>query len=162
MVGEPLGLGRASAVLVVGDNGNDLRVQPADTDLVDEMQERMIEPGDEDEDLRLHCGVRENGPHLETLDGRAQGPLDITSLNARRNLKCDAHEKAVGLCVPELVAFGDVRAERGKLGGDGRDDAGFVVAGKHKNEGLRRHDLLRLRRFRMRPRAPSQPLPMGS
>ena len=53
--------------------------------------------------------------------------------------ECQPHEEAAGLAVPELVALGDIRAERRKLGRDRRDDARPVLAGECEDEGLLSH-----------------------
>ena len=51
----------------------------------------------------------------------------------------EPHEEAAGLAVPELVALGDVGAERRKLGRHRGDDAGPVRAGQREDEGLLAH-----------------------
>ncbi|MCY1242449.1 hypothetical protein D9M72_554090 [compost metagenome] len=160
MIGDRLEFRRPPAVLMVGDDSDDLGIQPADTDLVEQVQQRMVEFRHQDDDLGLARGFRQRGAHLEPVDGRLQRPLDIIPRHALGRLEGDAHEETVGVPIPELAALGNVCAKGGQLRRDRGDDARLVVAGQHKDECVDGHGLLRSAVLPARSR-PSRSLPRG-
>jgi hypothetical protein len=122
VVGDAFHLGEAPGIFMIGDDGGDLGIQPADPDLVKQMEKRMVELRNHDDDPWTTSLVDQRGFHPEPVDGRFQGSLQIVLRRAYRAGECNPHEKAIGLPVPELAALRDVGAVRGKLRGDRGND----------------------------------------
>ena len=96
----PLVLGDVARILVVGDDGGDLGVEPADADLVEQVQHGVVEFGDHDHDALRARLVGKRGLHVEAFDHRAQGTLDLSFIDALGRGKGDAHEELAGLADP--------------------------------------------------------------
>lgn len=71
VVGDILHLGEAPGVFMIGDDGGDLSIQPADPDLVKQVEKRMVEFRDHGDDLRAARLIDQRGLHPEPVDGRS-------------------------------------------------------------------------------------------
>ena len=99
----------------------------------------MVELRDHRDDAGWTRGVGHAQVHAEPLDQRCERPLGRWRAQRLGAKKGDAKEEAVRRPVPMLVGFGDVPAQIGDRGGNGRNDAGTRVANQRDDDGAFGH-----------------------
>ena len=82
MIGDALVVGGRARLFVVGDDRGDLGVEPADADLVEQVQQRVVELADHHDDALLAALVDQRRAHAEALDGGPQRALDGVAVGA--------------------------------------------------------------------------------
>jgi|GEM_PF-4481186 len=105
-------------------------LEPAHADLVEQVQERVVELGDHQDDLRLAARLGDPGVHVVGGEDRGEAQAHGIGPGKARRLKSHPHEEAVGFRVTILVGFKDVPAKRRDRRGNGGDTAGLVGAGE--------------------------------
>ncbi len=76
MIGDSSAFGRCSAILMVGNNGYDLGVQPANADLIQKMQHGVVEFGNHEHDPGFSAGIGHREFHGKPFACRFQRMRD--------------------------------------------------------------------------------------
>ncbi len=139
MEGDAFLIGDFARIFVVRDDGGDFGIKPADLDLIKQMQHRVIEFGDHDDDLGTAGQIIDLELHIEAVNRRVQHQFDFGLADIFRCAGGDAQKELVGLTVPELVGFNDIGPARCQGRGDGCDNARLVVTGDTQGIGMFAH-----------------------
>ena len=127
---------------MVGDDGGHLHRQLADALAIEQVDQTVIELGDEDHHLARDGPVADAQVHVEALDDLGEA-LDQLLDRQAADLEHHPHEEAIRQVIVELLCLGDVGAHLEEVHRHRGDDAGTVAAGEGENVGTDGHGMLR-------------------